>query len=273
MPKPGLPRLKKWGQHFLEDEYYLELIAVSGKLTPQDRILEIGPGDGRLTELLLDSGATVIAVEIDPRLSEELLIRFSANSRFTLINKDFLKLSSSEIENIFGGSQRLKVIANLPYYVTTPILTRLLEFREHLEMLILMMQKEVGERLTAVIGSRGAGALTLYLQYYATLEIINTVPATAFRPRPQVDSVIIRITPRSAPAVAVREEALFWSVIKAAFSQRRKMLINALAAQNIKGINKLNVKTGLRELGLSPKIRGENMTLEEFASLCNFLAQ
>ena len=269
--KSVLKPLKKWGQHFLVDQYYLETIIRSGELKSEDNVLEIGPGDGQLTELLLASGAKINAVEIDKRMADHLRKKFSDKKNFQLFEKDFFKLSPSEIKTIFNGKQKTKIIANLPYYVTTPILTKLLTWKDYIEMLVIMVQKEVGERMTATVGTRKAGAITLYLHYYTTLEIISTVPAVAFLPQPKVDSAILKILPRTAPKVFVKSEEIFWIMIKTAFAQRRKTLVNALSAADEEILSRVRVEAGLESLGLGAKIRGEKMTLEEFAALCNYL--
>ncbi len=257
----------------MEDRYYLERVVAAGELKKGDPVIEIGPGDGRLTELLLGRGARVTAVEIDPRWAVHLRNSFHDNANFQLVEKDFLKLTPAELATLFPAGQPVKIIANLPYYVTTPILTRLLELREAISLIVVMVQKEVGLRLSASVGKREAGAVTLYLQYYTTLEIINTVPASAFRPRPKVDSVILKIEPRTSPAVKVGDEVIFWTMIKAAFGQRRKTLVNALAALKREEFSRAAVESGLKYLKLPPRIRGENLSLEEFASLCDYLTQ
>ena len=273
MADKKLVRLKKWGQHFLEDEQYLALIVACGEVSPADHVLEIGPGDGRLSRLLLAAGAALTAIEIDPRWAAWLRAEFASQDKFNLLEQDFLKLGQDAEDQLFRVGAGLKVIANLPYYITTPILIKLPEHRAALELMVIMVQKEVGERLAAEVGSRAAGAITLYLQYYTTIEIIDTVPAKAFRPQPKIDSVILKIKPRVIPPVAVSNEELFWRLIRAAFAQRRKTLVNALLALKDQKITRSSLESGLKMIGLNAKIRGEKMRFEEFAALCDYLDQ
>ena len=253
---------KRLGQNFLVDEEIVNKIAAAAELSEADTVLEVGPGIGTLTQALAMTGAKVVAVELDRRLLPVLEKTLDGYDNVEIINEDILKLDIKKAV----PQDNFKVVANLPYYITTPIIFNLLEQKLPMERLVVMVQKEVAERIAARPGGKDYGALSVAIQYYTEPEIAFAVPSSAFIPQPSVDSAVIVCKRRSAPAVDVVDEKLFFRVVKAAFSVRRKMLSNALKNMGITGEQ---VTSWLEMAGIDGKRRGETLSLEEFASLTN----
>lgn len=250
---------KHLGQNFLIDDAIANAIVKEAAVRGCD-VLEIGPGTGILTFKLADIVNKLVAVEIDRRLYERLKERLKDRENVYLINEDILKVNLLEYFNdIFT------VVANLPYYITTPIIMKLIEIRSKIDKIVVMVQKEVGERIVAVPGNKHYGVLSLAVQYYAVPEIILNVPREAFKPQPQVDSVVVRMNMRKSPAVCV-EEKVFFKIVKAAFASRRKTLLNALYGGNILK-DKADLKNAIEGCGIDPEIRGEDLSMEDFARL------
>lgn len=253
---------KKLGQNFLIDEDIVRRIVEAAELTPTDKVLEVGPGIGTLTQGLAESGADVVAVELDKRLMPVLSVTLEGYDNVRIVNGDILKVDIMQEV----GAENFKVCANLPYYITTPIIFALLEKRLPMERLVAMVQKEVAERMAAQPGGREYGALSVAIQYFTEPEIAFIVPPSSFIPAPAVDSAVIVCKRRKQPPVQVCDEALFFRVVKAAFSMRRKMLNNAL--KNM-GISSEQCAKWLELAGIDGKRRGETLTLEDFAALTN----
>ena len=253
---------KKLGQNFLIDENVVRQIVAAAELSEADTVLEVGPGIGTLTQGLAESKARVVAVELDTRLLPVLATALNGYDNVRVVHGDILK------ENIMEevGAPSFKVCANLPYYITTPIIFALLEKRLPMERLVAMVQKEVAERMAAQPGGKEYGALSVAIQYYTEPEIAFIVPPTSFIPAPAVDSAVIVCKRRSKPPVEVCDEALFFRVVKAAFSLRRKMLSNSLKNMGIKGEQ---VAKWLELAGVDGKRRAETLSLEDFAKLTN----
>lgn len=261
----GLRMSKKLGQNFLIDARIVQGIVEAAEIEPGDRVLEIGPGIGTLTQGLAEAGADVTAVELDKKLPAVLKETLKAYDNVRIVPGDILKVNIPEIM----GEAPFKVAANLPYYITTPILMTLLERRLPITHMVTMVQKEVAERMTAKPGSRIYGALSVAVQYYTEPEIVLDVPPRSFIPAPEVMSVVVSCRVRKEPAVAVQDEKLFFRVVKAAFGQRRKTLMNALKGG---GFSKEAVRDALEQSGIDPTRRGETLTLEEFGRLADAFA-
>ena len=253
---------KKLGQNFLIDETVVRRIVEAAELTSTDKVLEVGPGIGTLTQGLAESGAQVTAVELDKRLLPVLDSTLAGYDNVRIVNGDILKVDIMQEV----GAEGFKVCANLPYYITTPIIFALLEKRLPMERLVAMVQKEVAERMAAHPGGRDYGALSVAIQYYTEPEIAFIVPPSSFIPAPSVDSAVIVCKRREKPPVEVCDEALFFRVVKAAFSLRRKMLSNAL--KNM-GISSQQCAQWLELAGIDGKRRGETLSLKDFAALTN----
>lgn len=260
---------KKFGQNFLIDGHVLSKIIAGAGVTKDDMVLEIGPGIGTMTQYLCEAAREVIAVEIDKNLLPILEDTLSEYDNVTVINEDILKLDIQKLVNERNGGKPIKVVANLPYYITTPIIMGLFEQHVPLENLTVMVQKEVADRMKVGPGTKDYGALSLAVQYYAEPYIVANVPCNCFMPRPNVDSAVIRLTKHEKPPVIVDNEALMFKIIRAAFNQRRKTLVNALNNFSELKLDKLAVQRALKSEGLPLTIRGEALTLEQFAALAN----
>ncbi|NLL79763.1 MAG: 16S rRNA (adenine(1518)-N(6)/adenine(1519)-N(6))-dimethyltransferase RsmA [Clostridiales bacterium] len=262
---------KKFGQNFLIDTHVLDKIIDSAGITKEDCVLEIGPGIGTMTQYLAENAREVVAVEIDKALIPILEETLSAYDNVTVINDDILKVDVNRIVEEKNAGKPIKVVANLPYYITTPIIMGLFENHVPIESITIMVQKEVADRMQVGPGTKDYGALSLAVQYYAKPEIVANVPPNCFMPRPNVGSAVIRLTRHDKPPVLVRDEAFLFRLIRASFNQRRKTLINGLSNAGIAGVTKESVGTALEEMGLSQTIRGEALTLEQFAMLSDRL--
>ena len=260
---------KKFGQNFLIDSHVLEKIVEAAQITPEDCVLEIGPGIGTMTQYLAESAKEVVAVEIDRALIPILQDTLSAYDNVTVLNEDIMKVDVWQIVRERNQGRPIKVVANLPYYITTPIVMSLLESHVPLQSITIMVQKEVADRMQVGPGTKDYGALSLAVQYYAEPEVVARVPANCFMPRPNVDSTVIRLTRYQEPPVEVQDEKYLFSLIRASFNQRRKTLVNGLS--NGLGISREQVTAALEEMGLSATVRGETLTLEQFARLSNLL--
>lgn len=263
----GFSFAKKYGQNFLIDGNIVSNIVKNAGITKEDTVLEIGPGIGTMTQVLCEQAKNVIAVEIDKRLIDVLTFTLRDYDNVTVINSDILKCNIEELCKQYSSNGRLKVVANLPYYITTPIIMELLEKNNNsvIESITVMIQKEVAERLGAEPGNKDYGAITLSINYYSDANIVMTVPASCFMPRPNVDSAVIRIDIYDKPPVATKDEVKMFKVIKAAFSQRRKTLVNSVSSST--DIAKETILKSLNEMGLSESVRGETLSLEQFAEL------
>lgn len=262
---------KKFGQNFLIDTNVLDRIISSAEITKEDCVLEIGPGIGTMTQYLAESAREVVAVEIDKALIPILEDTLSAYDNVTVINDDILKVDINKIVQEKNNGNPIKVVANLPYYITTPIIMGLFESHVPLKSITIMVQKEVADRMQVGPGTKDYGALSLAVQYYAKPEIVANVPPNCFIPRPNVGSAVIRLTRYEEPPVKVQDEKKMFALIRASFNQRRKTLVNGLG--NAAGINvtKEQAAEALEKMNLSPTVRGEALTLEQFAQLSDLL--
>ncbi len=262
---------KKFGQNFLIDTHVLEKIIASAGVTQEDFVLEIGPGIGTMTQYLCESAREVVAVEIDQNLIPILQDTLSAYDNVTVINEDILKLDIAKLAKERNGGNPIKVVANLPYYITTPIIMGLFESHVPIESITVMVQKEVADRMQVGPGTKDYGALSLAVQYYAKPEIVANVPPNCFMPRPNVGSAVIRLTRHDTVPVDVEDEKLMFAIIRASFNQRRKTLANGLS--NAPGIrlSKEEIQESITELGVPATIRGEALTLQQFAELSNII--
>lgn len=262
---------KKFGQNFLIDTSVLERIIGAAQIGPEDCVLEIGPGIGTMTQYLAENAGKVIAVEIDRALIPILEETLSPYENVTVLQGDILKTDIGELSEKYGNGRRLKVVANLPYYITTPIIMGLFEKKVPVESITVMVQREVAKRMQAEPGTEDYGALSLAVQYYARPEIMVNVPPNCFMPRPAVGSAVVRLKRHSAPPVDVLDDRFMFTLIRAAFNQRRKMLPNALAGADIPGVTKEKVAEALRKLEISETVRGERLSLSQFALLSDLL--
>lgn len=261
---------KKYGQNFLIDANILNKIVEAAQITKEDSVLEIGPGIGTMTQYLAEAAGSVIAVEIDRELMPILEETLSPYDNVVLLCADILKVDLTKLVNDNGGGP-FKVVANLPYYITTPIIMALFESRVPLSSITVMVQSEVADRMQTGPGTKDYGALSLSVQYYAKPEIVARVPASCFTPRPNVDSTVVRLIKHKQPPVTVEDESWLFALVRASFNQRRKTLVNGLANAVGLGITRGQVEAVLEEMGLSKTVRGETFTLERFAEFSNRL--
>lgn len=262
---------KKFGQNFLIDTHVLEKIMDSAEITKEDCVLEIGPGIGTMTQYLAERAGHVVVVEIDKNLIPILEDTLSEYDNVTIINNDILKVDVNRIAKEKNDGKPIKVVANLPYYITTPIIMGLFESHVPLQSITIMVQKEVADRMQVGPGTKDYGALSLAVQYYAKPEIVANVPPNCFIPRPNVGSAVIRLTRYEKPPVEVKDERYMFSLIRASFNQRRKTLVNGLTNAPELKLSKERVLEALEKMELSPTVRGEALTLEQFALLSNIL--
>ena len=256
---------KKWGQNFIFDQNLLQRLVREAGIVSGDQVVEIGPGAGTLTRQLLNQGACVLAVEIDAALFP-VLKELLPDENFILVQGDALKVKLDDLTQAHGLSWPYKVVANLPYYIITPLVMKLLEEEKQVEDIVVMMQKEVAERFMAAPGTKEYGAITLTVHYYAEAQILFPVSRQMFRPIPEVDSLVLRLKPRQEPPVTVRDQELLFKIIKAAFGQRRKTLLNSLFAVQ-PGLEKESIRLILGKAGIDYQARGEILSLEQFARL------
>lgn len=270
--KFGISAQKRYGQNFLIDSNILEKIVKSAGITKDDTVLEIGPGIGTLTQHIANAAGKVICVEIDTKMIPVLEYTLSEFDNVTVINQDILK---ADIKGILAehGAKSAKVVANLPYYITTPIIMELLEKDLPIESITVMIQKEVAERMQVGPGSKDYGALSLAVAFYSNAEVKMTVSPNCFIPRPNVDSAVIRLDKLKEPRVSVKNKSEMFRIIKGAFEQRRKTLTNALSHSSAYKTDKKKIEDALIQMGKNVNIRGEELTLEEFAVLSDILSQ
>jgi 16S rRNA (adenine1518-N6/adenine1519-N6)-dimethyltransferase len=261
---------KNFGQNFLIDERVLNKIIAAADITEEDTVLEVGPGIGTLTQALAKSAKKVIAVEIDKTLVPILGEVLADYNNIEIINNDILKVDVAELAEQNGG-KALKLVANLPYYITTPIIMGILEQKLPVESITVMIQKEVALRMQAAPSTKDYGALSLAVQYYCEPYLVANVPQNCFMPRPNVDSAVIRLTPHKNPPVVAKNEQLMFKLIKVAFSQRRKTLLNCIFNSNEWGLDKEQIASLLVQCGFDERVRGETLTLEDFARLSDTL--
>ncbi len=263
---------KRFGQNFLVDTRILEKIISAADITKDDCVLEIGPGIGTMTQYLCENAKKVIAVEIDNSLIPILEDTLSEYDNVQVINDDILKVDINKLVDEQNDGRPIKVVANLPYYITTPIIMGLFESHVPINSITIMVQKEVADRMQEGPGSKDYGALSLAVQYYAKPQIVTNVPANCFMPRPNVGSAVIRLTKHKEVPVNVKDEKLMFKIIRASFNQRRKTLQNSVCNSGELNFTKDQVVKTLEEMGLSVTIRGEAMSLEEFAKFTNIIS-
>lgn len=275
LKKYNISANKSLGQNFLIDDKVVDTIVASANIGKNDLVIEIGPGLGTLTSRLLEKAGKVIAIELDNRMVNILQDRFKFYNNFTILQDDVLKVNLKDLideeKNIQNSEiKNVKIVANLPYYITTPIIMKLLEDKLPIESITVMVQKEVADRLTAIPGSKNTGAITYPVSYYCEAKEILLVPNTSFIPSPEVNSEVINLKIRTTPPIKLVNEALFFKIIKASFMQRRKTLLNGLSNGNI--ASKETIKKMLIDLNLPENVRGEALTLEQFAEISNYFA-
>ena len=272
LKKYNISANKSLGQNFLINDSVVNKIVESAEITKNDLVIEIGPGLGNLTEFLLEKAGKVIAIELDQRMLEILNDRFSLYDNFEIINEDVLKVNLNELisKNKNSEIKNAKIVANLPYYITTPIIMKLLEEKLDIETITVMVQKEVADRLIAIPGEKLAGAITYSVYYYATSENVTIVENNSFIPEPEVDSEVIKLSIRKNPPVELLDENQFFKTVKASFMQRRKTLINALVNGGILK-NKQDAKKLFDDLNMDYNTRGESLSIEKFAEISNYI--
>ena len=262
---------KKFGQNFLIDGHVLDKIIAGAGVTKDDMVLEIGPGIGTMTQYLAEAAGKVVAVEIDRNLLPILQETLADYDNVKVIHADVLSLDLEKLVQEENGGRPIKVVANLPYYITTPIIMALFEQHVPLANVTVMVQKEVAARMKSGPGSKDYGALSLAVQYYAEPYIVANVPCNCFMPRPNVDSAVIRLTRYEEPPVQVKDEKMLFKIIRASFNQRRKTLQNGLNNSSELNFTKDQIAAAIAEAGFSPSVRGEALTLEQFAKLTDLL--
>ena len=264
---------KRLGQNFLINDNAIQEIVNAAGISAEDLIIEIGPGLGTLTSKLLEKAGKVIAVELDENMIKILKDRFKLYENFILINEDILKIDLKKlIEENLNDLKNVKIVANLPYYITTPIIMKLLEDRLNINSITVMVQKEVADRIAEKPGEKLSGAITYSVNYYAIPEKVTLVGKESFIPSPEVDSEVIKLNIRKEPPVKVENEEMFFKLIKVSFMQRRKTLLNALTNSGLI-TNKEKLKQVLEKMNLDLNIRGEKLTLEQYAKLANLINQ
>ncbi|WP_026517787.1 16S rRNA (adenine(1518)-N(6)/adenine(1519)-N(6))-dimethyltransferase RsmA [Butyrivibrio sp. MC2021] len=271
LTKFNMSAKKKFGQNFLIDNGTLEGIVEAAGVTDSDCVLEIGPGIGTLTQYLADSAKKVVAVEIDKTLMPVLADTLSEYDNVTVINEDVLKVDIEEIVNTYNEGRPIKVVANLPYYITTPIIMKLFESGAPIESVTVMVQKEVADRMSMGPGSKDYGALSLAVGFYAEASEVMDVPPSSFIPQPGVGSAVVHLRRYQEPKVSVKDEKLLFDIIRTAFNQRRKTLSNSLSGNPQLGVSRQQVQDALTEMGIDERARGEVLTLEQFAMLSDIL--
>ena len=264
---------KKFGQNFLIDTHVLEKIISAAGITKDDCVLEIGPGIGTMTQYLAENAGHVVAVEIDRNLIPILKETLADYDNVTVINEDILRVDIKALAEEYNGGKPIKVVANLPYYITTPIIMGLFESGVPIDNITVMVQKEVADRMKEGPGSKDYGALSLAVQYYAEPEIVANVPPNCFIPRPNVGSAVIRLTRHKEMPVEVKDPALMFKIIRASFNQRRKTLQNGLGNAPELPYTKEQIAAAIAEMGLTPTIRGEALSLAQFAQLSDILGE
>lgn len=264
---------KKFGQNFLIDTHVLEKIIRAAGLTKDDMVLEIGPGIGTMTQCLAEAAGRVVAVEIDSNLIPILKDTLKDYDNITVINEDILKVDIKKLAEEYNGGRPIKVVANLPYYITTPIIMGLFESEVPIDNITVMVQKEVADRMQTGPGSKDYGALSLAVQYYAEPYIVANVPPNCFIPRPNVGSAVIRLTRHQKPPVEVKDSGLMFRLIRASFNQRRKTLQNGLNNSSELHYSKEQIARAIESLGVPATVRGEALTLEQFARLANYFTE
>jgi len=262
---------KKFGQNFLIDPRVLEKIISAAEITKEDLVVEIGPGIGTMTQYLACAAREVVAIEIDKMLIPILQDTLSEYDNVTIINDDVLKVDLNKLAEEKNGGRPVKVVANLPYYITTPIVMGLFENHVPVHSITIMVQKEVADRMRMGPGTKDYGALSLAVQYYAEPYLVANVPQNCFMPRPKIGSAVIKLTVHENPPVTVQDEKLMFKLIRASFNQRRKTLANGLNNSTELHYSKEQVAQAIERLGLSPSVRGEALTLEQFARLADIL--
>ena len=271
--KYGFMFQKRFGQNFLIDGNVVEKIVREAGVTKDDFVLEIGPGIGTMTQLLCENAREVAAVEIDTNLIPILKETLAAYDNVTVINEDILKVDIAALAQEKNGGRPIKVVANLPYYITTPIIMGLFESHVPIDSITIMVQKEVADRMQVGPGTKDYGALSLSVQYYAKPEIVLNVPPTCFMPRPNVGSAVIRLKKHETCPVDVDDAEFMFKLIRASFNQRRKTLANGLYNSSELRLQKEQIADAIKSLGVSPSIRGEALTLEQFAQLSNYFTK
>lgn len=264
---------KKFGQNFLIDTHVLEKIISAAGITKNDCVLEVGPGIGTMTQYLAENAGHVVAVEIDRNLIPILKETLADYDNVTVINEDILRVDIKALAEEYNGGKPIKVVANLPYYITTPIIMGLFESGVPIDNITVMVQKEVADRIKEGPGSKDYGALSLAVQYYAEPEIVANVPPNCFIPRPNVGSAVIRLTRHKEMPVEVKDPALMFKIIRASFNQRRKTLQNGLGNAPELPYTKEQIAAAIAEMGLTPTIRGEALSLAQFAQLSDILGE
>ncbi|MFQ9509764.1 MAG: 16S rRNA (adenine(1518)-N(6)/adenine(1519)-N(6))-dimethyltransferase RsmA [Lachnospiraceae bacterium] len=264
---------KKFGQNFLIDTHVLEKIIKTAEVSKDDFVLEIGPGIGTMTQYLAEVAREVVAVEIDDKLIPILEDTLSQYSNVSVLHEDILKVDIKQLAKEHNGDKPIKVVANLPYYITTPIIMGLFESNVPIDSITVMVQKEVADRMQVGPGTKDYGALSLAVQYYSEPYLAANVPANCFMPRPNVGSAVIRLKRHQRPPVEVIDESLMFRLIRASFNQRRKTLVNGLNNSAEINIPKELIVNAVENLGLGANIRGERLTLQDFASLANYISE
>ena len=268
MNKYGFTASKRFGQNFIKDRKVLEDIVTASGLDKTESVVEIGPGIGVLTEFLAESAKKVYAIEVDRKLIPILQDTLSRYDNVEIINQDIMKTDLT----VLTDGEPFRIVANLPYYITTPIIMSLLEARVPCRSMTVMVQKEVGERMTASPKNKSYGALTLAVNYYTEAEIVRKVPAGCFIPAPKIDSVVVNMKLRKEPPVEIKDEKLLFSIIRGAFNQRRKTLVNALSGYAGMNASKERIAEAIEVVSLKPTVRGEELSLMDFADLTNYLS-